>query len=1032
MPALLARPGHGRSWRTVRVFISSTFRDMQAERDQLVRVTFPALRERLVRHRVSLIDVDLRWGVTRAQAENDQTLGLCLGLVDECRPFFLGLLGERYGLVPETIPADALARFPWLAPLRGRSVTEMEFLHGALNSPENGRALFCLRQRGVTDDISEPLRSSCYVDADPLRVAALADLRDRLRASGQPCLDPYPCRWDAATGRFVGLEFFSDAVRDWLWDAIRSELQLADEPMGADSDTAIVEEDDQTRFVEERLHLHINREEVQRQLHGYVDGGADRPCLVTGPSGCGKSSVLARFVADRAGAISHFVGAGPRSTSLRQLLRRVCTHLQTLAGCGDEPPDGADGLVGRFRELLYRTSPVVIVLDAIDQLDPDDRAHTLHWLPERLPQGVRLLVSLAHASDVPLRMRGVLRDREFAVVEVGPLNDRQRAALMRDIPSLSAKTLDDAQLGLLMENPATRNPLFLQVALEELRVFGVFEELSDRITGLPSEGDAVTGLFGQVLDRLEASFVAEFVRGLLTLLASARRGLSESELHLLAAPLAGVDDFYPILRQLRPYLLDRSGLLGFYHRNLLHAVEGRYLAEPHQRRAAHARLARFFWGAERNARTVEELPWQLAQAGAWDELAKLFGESSFFDASWRQDPFEVKELWARVEAESPWRLVDAYGDIRDNPDRFPADIVGRVATLLADTGHPEEALTLRRHLVSHYRRGSDPARLAVALGNVALLCKRRGEGAQALALLAEAEGIWREVGDRHGLQTVLGNKGRLLMSLGDPDKAMALLEEGEAICREMGNEQGLQISLGSQAQIWLARGEYDRAEAMLGERERICRRLGNPHGLQVALGNLALVLHARGDAVGALELLQESERICRALGNRHGLQIILGSRARVLQNQGEGPAALPILDEQERICREMGNRVGLQIALSNRGLVLRDLGRFGEALELFQDAERICRRVRHPEGLALALHHQAKVLADDLDQPAQARRLAEEALQVAQEHGQVALAAMIRGLCERLWGAHAAARDSGPNAGRACGPTSPSEVPSQA
>jgi telomerase protein component 1 len=67
------------AWKTVRVFISSTFRDMHAERDHLVKVVFPALRERLEKHRIHLIDIDLRWGVTREQAENDQVLGLCWG-----------------------------------------------------------------------------------------------------------------------------------------------------------------------------------------------------------------------------------------------------------------------------------------------------------------------------------------------------------------------------------------------------------------------------------------------------------------------------------------------------------------------------------------------------------------------------------------------------------------------------------------------------------------------------------------------------------------------------------------------------------------------------------------------------------------------------------------------------------------------------------------------------------------------------------------------------------------------------------------
>jgi len=43
--------------RTVRVFINSTFRDMHAERDRLVRFVFPRLREQLLPHRIHLVDV---------------------------------------------------------------------------------------------------------------------------------------------------------------------------------------------------------------------------------------------------------------------------------------------------------------------------------------------------------------------------------------------------------------------------------------------------------------------------------------------------------------------------------------------------------------------------------------------------------------------------------------------------------------------------------------------------------------------------------------------------------------------------------------------------------------------------------------------------------------------------------------------------------------------------------------------------------------------------------------------------------------
>ena len=52
------------AWKTLRIFISSTFRDMHAERDHLVRGVFPELKERCHKKHVHLIDSDGRWGVS--------------------------------------------------------------------------------------------------------------------------------------------------------------------------------------------------------------------------------------------------------------------------------------------------------------------------------------------------------------------------------------------------------------------------------------------------------------------------------------------------------------------------------------------------------------------------------------------------------------------------------------------------------------------------------------------------------------------------------------------------------------------------------------------------------------------------------------------------------------------------------------------------------------------------------------------------------------------------------------------------------
>lgn len=80
-------------WKSARVFISSTFRDMHGERDYLTRVVFPELQQRCEKLRVKVHPVDLRWGVTSEDTQN--ALELCLTELDQCRPFFLGLLGER-------------------------------------------------------------------------------------------------------------------------------------------------------------------------------------------------------------------------------------------------------------------------------------------------------------------------------------------------------------------------------------------------------------------------------------------------------------------------------------------------------------------------------------------------------------------------------------------------------------------------------------------------------------------------------------------------------------------------------------------------------------------------------------------------------------------------------------------------------------------------------------------------------------------------------------------------------------------------
>jgi hypothetical protein len=115
--------------RTVRLFVSSTFQDMQGERQVLQDEVFPVVRRFLWERGIAFIGVDLRWGITREEAERGDVLDICLREIDQCRPWVLGLLGARYGWI-DPHAAERLAgepRFSRLAGYGTASVTELEF-----------------------------------------------------------------------------------------------------------------------------------------------------------------------------------------------------------------------------------------------------------------------------------------------------------------------------------------------------------------------------------------------------------------------------------------------------------------------------------------------------------------------------------------------------------------------------------------------------------------------------------------------------------------------------------------------------------------------------------------------------------------------------------------------------------------------------------------------------------------------------------------------------------------------------------------
>ena len=609
--------------RTVRVFLSSTFRDFMEERDLLVRKVFPELRRRCKERFVELLEVDLRWGITAQQAESGQVLPICLSEIDKCRPFFIGLLGERYGWIPlkHEYDKDLLEVQPWLNEHQGgKSVTELEILHGVLNNPAMaGRALFYFRDRSW----SESLGTDGMPEPDGLAETRLRDLKERIRRSGFPVAEHYesPAR-------------VADQILEDLWNLVDRQYPLSEVPSG--DDFIDWEHDD---FAKSRLVAHVPRPEVLFKFDQALQ--QSNVAIAIGEAGSGKSSLLADWFYSRCSGFRnnawyHSIGSAPGSAEGQAILRRMLRWLIGLGYCDSSSITDermytrhvSAGLAAANKD----GASLTLVIDALDQLTE----RSIDWLPATFPSNTKVLISCQ-----PNIYKEEFSERAWQQIEVPLLNPEEiqkisRAYLARFRKSLSAQ--DEQKV---LSSRGVTNPLFLRVLLDELRQVGTHESLGKQLEFYTADGE-LEALFCKVLERLETDFSKDRVAGLFGLLWASRIGLSESELQRLLrqdandqilpraymAPLLGaVDDF----------LTPKTGRLSIFHATLTKVVAARYGLRDAL--GLHTRLAALFGEiAEDHPRRLSEEAFHIQQcallgckASAVKLHAKLFDYGYSFD-----------------------------------------------------------------------------------------------------------------------------------------------------------------------------------------------------------------------------------------------------------------------------------------------------------------------------------------------------------------------------------------------------------------
>jgi hypothetical protein len=617
-----------RTWRKVYVFISSTFLDMQAERDYLVRFVFPRLRQELLSRQIHIIDVDLRWGV---KSSIDAT-GICHEIIDKCRPRFICILGGRYG---------------WVPPDKNMSITEDEIHYAVLdNSAKNtGFAYFYFRDDESTVNIDENTPGEFREPEGSKNQKRLNDLKRSIIASGSPVFF-YPAKWDNSRRRLTNLKVLSDQVYKDLLLSIDLEFGTSSESI---QDFVRDENSAMESFIEEHSEDYTlgSRELILNNIHTQISTlDSSNYLFIFGASGSGKSSLLTYFSRiqnlmnhESVIFISHFVGASYGSTNIRSTLMRLCSELKrSCPKITENIPEETEKLQTMFRHFLEQAclfKTVVILIDGIDQFDFESYPSALKWLPETLPQNARFIISAIDSSVLQYLPKDFKNKRIF---QLELLTQDDKMTIIDLYQKRYHKYFKPDQLSAIIQKRDSCKPLYLTALLEELRTLSTYEEINERIASIPSTTEE---LFKWILRRLEDDDIfrdtsgrcvgRELVRSFSSFLGISQHGLSQQELIELLEKGDPEGNVSALLYILRPYLMRRGELIDFYHNQFRQAAKDSWLESVEQRQAAHKSLALYFTKRlkEPYERSISELPFHLAGAGLEQELIDLISNLTF-------------------------------------------------------------------------------------------------------------------------------------------------------------------------------------------------------------------------------------------------------------------------------------------------------------------------------------------------------------------------------------------------------------------
>ena len=580
------------------VFVSSTFRDMQSERDVLRDKVLPALNAFAADYNKAVELIDLRWGVdTHSVSEAEEgvkVLKTCFEEIDRSRPCIIVLLGGRYGWIPPE--KDVLEAFSYLdyeLENVNQSVTAMEIIYGAFREDKKPMVFFYFREGPPAEDIPEEKRW-VYYDTDDSAVK-LEELKKRIRDKFGDRVSSYTGLW--RDGEVSDLDEFAKLVAK---DLIRAFSEEWGEPSGEVLKWYEEDEEAVQHLIYSKIRRYAGRTKEIGEIKRFALGteGTFDIKLLTGESGLGKTAMLCKVINDLEDeeclVLPFFCGITPRSAISAFILKMLVYRLQSFLGDEIEIPVNQEDLKKEFRELLVRAETltrVVIIVDSIDQLIPDETGGKLLWL-----RGVRLENTRVILSCID-SFTGVMQSAAEAgaeVTEVAELSDDDIQEIVQLLADSHHKQFDERIIPHILKKRgeakkrAAASPLFLSLLVQNLVMMNRYDHAEiDKLAQKMKPVDAIYKFMSTIVDECPASpsgayksFMhrvfdlvgLEFTVACLHGIAISRRGLRESDisriLKYLEIPWNSAD--FAWLRQLiSPHLTRHdAGQWNFSHQSL--------------------------------------------------------------------------------------------------------------------------------------------------------------------------------------------------------------------------------------------------------------------------------------------------------------------------------------------------------------------------------------------------------------------------------------------------------------------------------